>query len=617
MKKEVLKYVFLWTLIVFLFGLLILFSLFIYYGRDLPRPEKFTERTIVESTKIYDRSGKTLLYELYGEERREFVLLKDVPDYLIQAIIATEDSNFYSHKGIDLGGIIRSLQENLRKGRTVGGGSTITQQLIRTTFLTLDRTIERKIKEIILAVEIERRYSKEEILEWYLNQIPLGPNIYGMETASQYYFNKSVSEISLPEAAVLTALINAPSRLSRNKQELLVRKDFVINRMLIEKYITKDQAEEFKKKEIIFTENTHLIKAPHFVLGVQNYLLQEYGRSFLEQKGLKVITSLDWKLQQIAENVVLEHEQRIKGYNAHNAGLIALDPRTGEILAMVGSKNWFANPYPENCLPGKTCLFDPEVNVTTFGGGRQPGSALKPLFYAMAFEKGYTDETIVIDEETNFGIFGGKPYIPRNYDGLFRGEVTLRESLAQSLNIPSVKVLAYLVGLENGIKNLERFGLTTFIKPPSFYGLSIVLGGGEVKLLELTSAYGVFATEGLLAKPFSILKIQDNQENVLKQNNPSAQRILQSSVARMITDILSDNEARAPMFGSRSIMYFDNHQIAAKTGTSNDFRDAWIIGYTPSLVVGVWVGNNNNEPMIAPGVTIAGPIWRDFMEKVL
>ncbi len=616
-RKKILKYVFLWGVVTLLLGLLVIFSLFVYYSRDLPRPERFTERTVTESTKIYDRTGQVLLYELYGEERREFISLEDTPYHLIQAVMATEDSNFYSHKGFDLSGIVRSLQENIRRRKTVAGGSTITQQLIRSTFLTQERTIERKIKEVILAIEIERRYSKQEIMEWYLNQIPLGPNIYGIETASQYYFNKSASDISLPEAAILAALINAPSRLSQNKELLLDRKNFVINRMVAENYIEKQEAEEYKEQEILFTESSVLIKAPHFVLDIQNYLLKEYGRSFLEQKGLKVYTSLDWQLQQIAEKVILEHSERIKGFRAHNAGLVAINPKTGEILAMVGSRSWFADSYPLGCVSGKNCLFDPKVNVVTYGGGRQPGSALKPLFYALAFEKGYTDQTIVIDEETNFGIFGGKPYVPRNYDGRFRGPVTLREALAQSLNIPSVKVLAYFLGQEYGIKNLERFGLTTFTRDPSFYGLSIVLGGGEVRLLELTSAYGVFATEGLLAKPFNILKIQDNQKNILKETQNTLQRIIPSNVAKMITDILADNEARTPTFGSRSIMYFENHKVAAKTGTSNDFKDAWIVGYTPELVVGVWAGNNNNEPMIAPGVTIAGPIWRSFMEKAL
>ncbi len=613
-----LKYFFLWSLVLFLLIILFFFSLFIYYARDLPRPEKFTERIVAESTKIYDRTGEVLLYELYGEEKREFIKLENVSNYLINAIVATEDANFYQHRGIDLKGIARAFYQNISEGKTVSGGSTITQQLIRTTFLTPDQTIERKIKEIILAIEIERRYSKDEIMEWYLNQIPLGPNIYGIETASQHYFDKSSANLSLPEAAVLAALIQAPSYLSRNKDVLLSRKNTVINRLLIERYISKEEADKYKEEEIIFIEKPVSIKAPHFVLEIQSYLLKKYGRNFLEQKGLKVQTSLDWQLQEIAEKVLLNHEQSIRRYNAHNAGLVAIDPRTGEILAMVGSINWFGESFPENCVSGVSCFFDPKVNVTTFGGGRQPGSALKPLFYAMAFEKGYTDKTTVIDEETNFGIYGGKPYIPRNYDGLFRGEVTLRQSLAQSLNIPSVKILAHFLGLNHGIEKLKEFGITTFTREPSFYGLSIVLGGGEVRLLELTSAYGIFATEGLLAKPYNILKIQDNQGNIIEQNNnTSLPRIIQSNSARMINDILSDNSARAGVFGLNSLMYFKDYEVAAKTGTSNDFKDSWIIGYTPNLVVGVWAGNNNNESMIAPGITIAGPIWRSFMDEAL
>ncbi len=620
LKKKifnVLKYIFLWGLVAFLLGTLFLFSLFVYYSRDLPRPDRFIERTVAQSTKIYDREGDTLLYELYGEERREFISLEKTPEHLIQAVIAAEDSNFFQHRGLDFKGIFRSLLKNIRRGKIVDGGSTITQQLIRSTFLTPDQTFERKMREIVLAIEIERRYSKEEIIEWYLNQIPLGPNVYGVETASQHYFNKSASDLSLAESAVLASLIKAPSYFSFHKENLLERKNYVIDRMAIEGHITSKEAIEFKKEEINFTEDASFIKAPHFVLTVQNYLLQKYGRSFLEQKGLKVETSLDWQLQQIAEKAVSENVERIKNYNAHNAGLVALNPKTGEILAMVGSRDWFGSPFPEGCVSGKNCLFDPKVNVTTYGGGRQPGSALKPLIYALAFEKGYSDKTTVIDEKTNFGVFGGVPYIPRNYDGKFRGEVTLRESLAQSLNVPSVKVLAYLVGQEYGIENLKRFGLTTFDRPPSFYGLSIVLGGGEVRLLELTTAYGIFANEGLLTKPSTISKIQDNQGNILERANIDSQRVIQSSVAKTITDVLSDNSARAPMFGKNSLMYFENYEVAAKTGTSNDFKDAWIIGYTPDLVVGVWAGNNNNEPMIAPGITIAGPIWRSFLEEAL
>ncbi len=616
-KFKILKLCFLWGLALFSLGLFILFSLFVYSAKDLPRPEKFTERSVIESTKIYDRTGDVLLYELYGEEKREFIKLEQIPKHLIQSVIVTEDTNFYNHRGIDFGGIIRSLQENIKRGATVAGGSTITQQLARNTFLTSDRTIGRKIKEIILALEIEKRYSKDDIMEWYLNQIPLGPNIYGLETASQYYFNKPSSELSLPESATLAALIKAPSYFSRNKEGLLNRKNYVIDRLTLENYITLEENQKYKEEEIIFAESFSFIRAPHFVLEIQSYLLREYGKNFLEQKGLKIQTSLDWELQQIAEKAILENEQKIKGFNAHNAGLIALDPQTGEILAMVGSKDWFASSYPEGCIPGKNCLFDPQVNVTTFGGGRQPGSALKPFFYALAFEKGYTDKTILIDEETNFGTFGGKPYIPRNYDGRFRGAVTLRESLAQSLNIPSVKVLTYLVGLEKGIKDLERFGFTTFDQSVYYYGPSIVLGGGEARLLELTSAYGIFANDGLFIKPFNISKIKDNQGNILNQNNATPQRVIPSQVAKMINDVLSDNSARSIMFGPRSIMYFENYEIAVKTGTSNDFKDAWIVGYSPNLVVGVWAGNNNNEPMVGPGVSIAGPIWRSFMEKAL
>jgi len=613
----------------FLFILLFLGGLFIYYAKDLPRPERFTERIFAQSTKIFDRTGEVLLYEMYGEEKRETIPLNLVPEHLKNAIIATEDANFYSHFGIDLRAIFRSILINLKIKKPVYGGSTISQQLIRSTFLTREKTIKRKIREIILTLELERRYSKDQILEWYINQIPFGPNLYGIESASKAYFNKSAKDLTLGESAVLAALIQAPSYLSpfgKHKNELLVRKDYVLDRMVKENYITREEAEKEKKKEIKFAEKKVPTKAIHFVLFVQEQLLKEYSREFLERGGLKIYTSLDWELQKAAEIAVAEGVKRNKKYSAHNASLVAINPKTGEILAMVGSANWFGKPYPEGCekTPEIDCLFDPKVNIATYSKGRQPGSAFKPFVYATAFckkdkeGKKIDDKYIVVDEPTNFGIFGGKPYIPQNYDGRFRGPVTLREALAQSLNVPSVKVLAYLAGLEDSIETAKRMGITTLTKPPSYYGLSIVLGGGEVRLLDMVSAYGVFATEGIRIPPVAILKIEDSNGKVIYQAKKTERKVLETEVARLINDILSDNEARAPMFGKHSSLYFKDYQVAAKTGTTNSFRDAWTIGYTPSIVAGVWVGNNDNSPMAKkPAVVLAGPIWHQFMEKAL
>jgi len=606
----------------FLFFVFCFLILFFYYAKDLPRPEVFTERQIIQSTKIYDRTGQILLYEVYGEEKRTWVPLKNIPEYLKQAVISAEDSNFYHHFGVDLKGILRAILEDLKIGKPTYGGSTIPQQLIRSTFFSTEKTAQRKIREIILALELDSRYSKDQILEWYLNQIPFGQNTYGAEAASQTYFGKPVSEISLAEAATLAALIKAPYRLSpygENKKELLVRKDYVLDRMAAEGYLEKERAEKTKKEEIKFVEKKIEIKAPYFTLWVKQQLEEKFGEEFLARSGLKIFTSLDWELQKIAEEVVKKGIERNKSYNAHNAGLVVISPKTGEILAMtVGTGDYYTQAIPAGCKSGVDCLFDPQFNVavgTKENPGRQPGSALKPFVYATAFKKGYDDKTIVVDELTNFGIWGGKEYIPKNYDGFFRGPVNLRQSLAQSLNVPSVKVLLYLAGLEDSIKTAQDCGITT-LNPP--YGPSIVLGGKEVNLLEMTSAYGVFANDGLMVSPSAILKIEDYSGNIIEENKKTPKRVLEKKSARLINDILSDNEARAPIFGLRSPLYFENYQVAVKTGTTQDYRDGWTLSYTPSLSVGVWVGNNNNIPMAKePGVVLAGPIFHDFLERVL
>ena len=630
-------------------AIFVVFFVFVFYSKDLPRPEIFTEKHLTQSTKIYDHTGQVLLYEIYGEEKRTIVPLGIIPERLKQAVIAIEDANFYHHFGIDFEGILRSVLINLKIGRPAYGGSTIPQQLIRSAFFTPEKTIERKVREIILALELDRRYPKDQILEWYLNQIPFGQNAYGVEAASQIYFNKTVSEITTAEAATLAALIQAPYHFSpygENKDNLLARKDYVLERMLEIGYLNKEETET-AKEEIIDFKNPTAIKAPHFVLYViENYLKPKYGQdlAYLKENGIKVYTSLDWELQTLAEKVVKEGVERNKIYNAHNAALVAISPKNGEILAMVGSADWFADPYPEGCTAGKDCLFDPQFNVTVGtkeSPGRQPGSAFKPFIYATAFEKGYDDKTKVTDEPSNFGLWGGKEYTPQNYDGLFRGWVELRQSLSQSLNVPSIKTLflagledkveslgtnnflglesVFLKGLEGSIETAKSMGITTLDKPLSSYGPSIVLGGGEVKLLDITSAYGVFATGGLMSPPVSILKIEDYDGNIIEENKKPQKRVLSSEAARLINSILSDNEARTPMFGPRSHLYFEGYQVAAKTGTTDNFRDAWTIGYTPSIVVGVWAGNNNNQSMIRnqPAATVAGPIFNNFLKEIL
>ncbi len=603
--------------ILFFAVLILALSLFVWVAKDLPRPEKFTERELAQTTTIYDRTGKVILYTIFGEEKRTYVSLENIPLKLQQAILVMEDSRFYQHFGLDFKGILRSLWLNFKIKDIVYGGSTISQQLIRSTFLPHEKTLFRKIREVILTLELERRYSKDQILEWYLNQVPFGNNAYGVEAASQTYFGKPVSQLELPQMAILAALIKAPSYYSpygQNTKELFERKNLVLDRMAQEKYITLKEAQEAKEAKITFAKNVTPIKAPHFTLYVKDLLEKMYGQEFLKTKGLNVITTLDWELQQTAEKIVKKWANQNITFRAYNAALVALEPSSGDILAMVGSKDWFGEPFPKNCIPGQNCLFDPQFNVATSLPGRQPGSAFKPIVYAVAFEKGYTDKTIVVDEPTNFGIWGGKPYIPKNYDGRFRGPVTLRQALAQSLNVPSVKVLAYLAGLQDSIKMAKEMGITTLTQPPSFYGLSLVLGGGEVKLLDLVTAYGVFANQGAFVPYRAILKIQDQKGTVyFEAKKPAPKQIISSSTANLISDILSDNIARSPIFGLNSPLYIPDFKVAVKTGTTTEFRDNWTIGYTPSLVVGVWTGNNDNSPNSGePGVRTAAPLWREF-----
>ena len=619
----------------FLIIVLFVFFLFIYYAKDLPRPEDFAERKVFQSTQIYDRTGKVLLYDVHGEEKREIVPLNQVPDYLQKAIIVTEDANFYKHHGIDFKAILRSILVDLKLKNPAQGASTITQQLIRSSLLTREKTLERKIREIILSLELERKYSKDQILEWYLNQIPFGSSFYGVEAASQTFFQKPVKDISLAEAATLTALIRSPTYLSpygEHVEELLTIKNNILDQMEKSGYITNDQKEIAKKEKIKFAEITESIKAPHFVLYVKNYLVEKYGEDFLNQEGLKVYTSLDWDLQESAEKLVSEGVKSNQKYNAYNAALVSIDPNTGEILAMVGSADWFGESYPKNCISGKNCLFDPKFNVaigTKNNPGRQPGSAFKPFAYAEAFEKGFTPKTVLWDVKTEFNpncssnanqekdIYGLDCYHPKNYDGKFRGPISLQNSLAQSINVTSVKVL-YLAGVKETIDLAQNLGITTLSYDPSRYGLALVLGGGEVKLLDVVSAYGAFATEGLTVPPVSILKIESSNGKIIEENKKTFKRVLDVQTCRILNDILSDNKARAPIFGSNSPLYFSDWQVAVKTGTTQDYRDGWAIGYTPSIVTGVWAGNNDNSPTLKePGVVLAAPIFHKFMEKAL
>jgi len=605
------------SVIFFLTGVFLLLFIFVYFARDLPRPERYADRPIAEPTEIYDRTGEHVLYTIYGEERRSVTSLDNVPQHFIDILLVAEDGNFYDHFGVDFQGIARSAILNFQAGRTVAGGSTISQQFVRSSMLTTDRKVMRKVREIVLTLELERRYPKEEILEFYLNQIPFGSNAYGIESAARTYFNKTAEDLTIAESAILVSLIRAPTYYSPygdNVERLIERKNYLLRRTFSAGLIDREDLEKAIEEDIQYHERRDYLRAPHFVMDIKEKLETEYGDGFLEEEGYKIYTTLDFDMQREAEKMVKEAVKNNRGRNAHNAAITAIDPNTGEVLVMVGSADYYREPYPENCNPGIDCMFDPFTNVAT--RERQPGSAFKPFVYATAFEKGYGGNDTVIDERTNFGT-PSNPYIPRNYDGLFRGEVTLREALAQSLNVPSIKVLDDLAGLKDSVENARKYGIE-LPRSHDFYGLPLVLGGGDVKLIEITSAYGVFATGGYRNNPTYILKIEDTDGNIIKEHQEAPQLVMRSEVAKEITSILSDNDARAPVFGWNSNLHFPNHDVAVKTGSTDKFRDGWCVGYTSDIVVGVWTGNNNNASMInAPGVSVAGPLWRSFMETTL
>ena len=638
MKKyyKVLSHVALWG-ILFVFIIVTLFiAAFFYYSRYLPDPNAWQDRKVIQSTKIYDRENKTLLYEIHGEEKRTIIAYSDIPQTIKNATIVAEDAEFYNHSGINFRGILRAVLADIRDKKILEGGSSITQQLIKNAYLSPERTFSRKIKELILAITLEKKYSKDEILNFYLNQIPYGSNSYGIEAASQTYFNKPAKELNLAEAVYLAALPKAPSYYSpygSHGNDLKARANYILGRLYDLKYISKKDHDGAEKMTVDFANNKSNITAPHFVMFVREYLNEKYGENFVEKSGLKVTTTLDLNLQNIAERVVKEGAERNKIYNAKNAALTAIDPKTGQILAMVGSKNYNSDPEPEGCEPGKNCEFDPNVNITT--RLRQPGSAFKPFVYAAAITNGYTPQTVIWDVPTEFnplclwngiaesGVDQEKCYKPKNYDGRFRGPVTLKQALSNSLNVPSVKVL-YLAGINNSINLAENMGITT-LKDRSRYGLSLVLGAAEVKLLDMVSAFGVFSQDGIRRESVSIIKVEDGNGRILEEYREQSQKVIEEQAAREINDILSDNNARAPMFGLYSPLSLGLIPAAAKTGTTQDpndetkARDAWIIGYTPSLVAGVWAGNNNNAPIEkgGAGVAAAGPIWQNFMTAAL
>lgn len=616
LRRQYLKQRFIWyfliaALSIIIIGFIFSFLLFAWYAKDLPSPSKLSTISGY-STVFLDRNEK-VLYDMYKDKNRIPVSIKEIPDYLKQATIAIEDKNFYRHKGISQLGIIRAFI-NIALGRGLQGGSTITQQLIKNVLLTNKRTISRKIQEIILAYEVERRYSKDEILQMYLNEAPYGGTYWGVGSASKGYFGKEVKDLNLLESAILAGLPQSPSVYSpyigKNDAWRGRTKD-VLRRMREDGYITRDQEKKALKdlENYRFSSPKMTINAPHFVFYVKDFIEKEYGEKLIDQ-GVKVKTTLDLSVQETAEKIVKDEINNLKNYNVTNASVVVLDSKTGEILAMVGSYDFNDEKY------GK---FNAALGL------RQPGSTLKPITYAIGFEKGYTPATILMDVKTEFttGQSNDKPYIPVNYDGKFRGPMQIRFALGNSENIPAVKMLA-IVGLREFLEKAYDMGLPQFApNQENFkrFGLSLTLGGGETTLLDLTSAFTVFADGGAKKDVSSILELKDFKgKTIFKQVKTKKKQVLSPEVSFLISHILSDNNARLEVFGPNSYLNIPGKTVAVKTGTTDDKRDNWAVGYTKSITVGVWVGNNDNskmDPRIASGATGASPIFYKLMRELL
>jgi 1A family penicillin-binding protein len=587
-----------------------------FYTQTLPNPSVLAYGNVPESTKILDRNG-SLLYEIHGEYKRTQIPLSEVSQNLINATIAIEDKHFYEHKGIYIPAIIRAGWVNYQHDRITQGGSTITQQLAKNALLTRDRSWERKIKEALLAIQVERQYSKDEILELYLNQIPYGRNAYGVEAASRSYFAKSAKFLTIAESAYLAALPQAPSYFmsAANKISLELRKNDILQRMSELGYISESELNDARSEKVVFKQAKTPMYAPYFVQWVEKYLIEKYGEKMLEEGGLRVFTTLDLTTQEIAERVVSEGaEKNAKKYNAHNASLVAIDSKTGQILAMVGGKNYYGKAEPVGCKSGVNCAFDPNVNTAI--APLQPGSSFKPYTYLTAFspEFGYSPASMILDRTQNFAASGAPAYIPRNYNGKQYGLIPMRQALAGSLNVSAVRTLS-LVGVDSTVKTAENLGLTTSFKN---CGLSLTLGGCEVKLVEHVGAYSVLANGGINNGISSILKIENRNGKIIEEYQAKQVQAADPQAVYEVVSIMTDNDARSFVFGKRSPLTLPDRLVAAKTGTTQKFHDGWTLGFTPQITAGVWVGNNDGRLMRynADGVVVAAPIWHAFMEEV-
>ncbi|HBB44124.1 MAG TPA: hypothetical protein DCZ83_01900 [Candidatus Yonathbacteria bacterium] len=619
--KKIFNFIFSHSKAVFLFLVgsgFIFVSVLILWASFMKLPDfgEFHERKVAQSTKIYDRTGEVLLYDVHQEVKRTVVPFEDISLWAKNASIAIEDTEFYNHSGISVRGISRAILY----GGTRGGGSTITQQVVKKTLLTDEKLITRKLKEIILAFRLEQAFSKDEILALYLNEIPYGGSIYGIGEASMTFFGKRAIDLTLAQSAYLAAIPNAPTYYSpygNHRDKLEERKNLVLRRMNDVGFITSSEYETALAEKVEFLpREPRGIRAPHFVEWVKETLVNKYGELAVQENGYRVITTLNYELQKKAEEVVTNYGPSIeKDFEAKNMALVAVDPTNGNVLAMVGSRDYFDMENEGN------------FNVTL--AHRQPGSTFKPFVYGTAFMKGYTPETTIFDLKTNFSTncdAKGVPfsplvkpedcYMPENYDGKYRGPVSMRDALAQSLNIPAVKTL-YLADIKDSLTMARRMGIES-LGDANLYGLTLVLGGGEVSLLDLTGAYGVFANDGARNPNTSILRIEDKDGKIIEEFKQKSEQVIPSDIARKVTNILADNVARTPEFGANSALYFPGKDVAVKTGTTNDFRDVWTVGYTPHIAVGMWAGNNDNTPLHK---NIAGfiitPVWHAFMVEAM
>ena len=597
-------------LAVFIVGIAAVFA---YFIRDLPNP-KTLNLPPHQSTQILDRNGKQI-YSFYSDQNRTLLTTDKISDLSKKATVAVEDSGFYSHSGFSIKGIARAVLCRVTKSCVAGGGSTITQQYIKNTLLTNADTLSRKIKELILAIEVEQVYNKDEILTGYLNDIPYGGSVYGIQAASQTFFGVDADKLTLSQAAILAAIPQRPSYYSpygSHLDSLFARKNYVLDRMAATGAITQAEADAAKKETPnsetpTFAQRQDLV-APHFVFYVRQQLIDYIGgdpvaaEQQLDQQGYVIKTSLDLDTQNLAESVMQDMgPNTVKHYGASNASLSAVDPKTGEILAMVGSIN-YASSTSGNTNYANALL--------------QPGSSFKPFVYATEFDKDHkkSPASITYDLQTDFG-----NYTPQDYDGQFRGPITNRNALDESLNIPAVKNLE-MAGISQSIDTAKRLGISSLNGKPSDYGLSLVLGAGEVRPVEMANAYGGFANGGMHNDLRPILTISKDGKVIKDYTTTPAVQAIDPEVAFQIANVLSDNSARAPIFGSKNYLTLPDRPVGAKSGTTQNNRDAWTVGFTPQISVAVWVGNNEaNKTMIkgADGSIVAAPIWQNFMKQYL